>query len=196
MSELSRKPVFDATTDSQWEKTFETVCRLAGVSSSAYELTPENFNTLLAKVEQNAPQKSKASVPSTDPDKEHVLVVGLLGIINYQLKTMLKRNGYEVSVVKTAEEAVQEFQKNDYKKIVIDLLMPTEFEGFRVLNEIKKIAILCNMQFDIVVMANPTTNQEKLQSEATIHGADYFLVRSNGWHNDLLDYINGNLGQE
>lgn len=180
-----------------WDAAFNKLCKLANVSPGQYDASPEGFDLLLSKLEEKMPGTAAAASSimkeyQAGLDQERVLVVGLLGIINFQLKTVLQRNGYAVTIVKSAEEAVQAFQKNDYKKVIIDLFMPSEVDGFRVINEIKKISMLCNIQFDIVILANPTSNQAYLESQSSIHGADYFLVRNTGWQDNLLDFIQGN----
>lgn len=69
------------------------------------------------------------------------------------VSTLLKREGHRVDVVDTGRKALEAIEKNDYKAILLDLMMPHE-GGMTVINQLRleKPALL---QRVIVMTATP-----------------------------------------
>ena len=68
----------------------------------------------------------------------------------------------------------------------MDLFVPTEKEGFLLLDELKKLVLLCKLDTKIVVMTASSKNEYKANCKN--RGADYYIEKSQGWQNELINY--------
>ena len=115
-----------------------------------------------------------------------ILVVGQLGIVTHQLKQALGKLGAEVVVAHDVHEAISMYQKEDFSTVIMDLFLPTEREGFLVLDEIKRLSLLCNISTNIVVLATPSRDKN-LKELCKNRGAAVFLSKAEGWHKKVIE---------
>ncbi|MCK7521098.1 MAG: response regulator [Ignavibacteriales bacterium] len=74
-----------------------------------------------------------------EPNKNRpktVLIVDDLGIITYQLDILFKKMGFEVTIANEIYDAIEKYKSQDFGYAVIDLFIPTEREGFILLDEL------------------------------------------------------------
>lgn len=122
-----------------------------------------------------------------------ILIAGELGIVTYQLKLALTKHGSEVTIVKGVDEAIQEYKRRPYSDVLIDIFMPTEREGLMVLMEIKRMAIEKKQQTNVIVIATPVKDRRvDLKEICRQRGANFFLLKTEGWHQRVIDYFTGN----
>lgn len=114
-----------------------------------------------------------------------VLVVDDLGIITYQLEILFKRIGYQVVVSNEINDAIEKYKTQDFGYTVMDLFIPTEREGFILLDEIKKLSLLCKLNTKIIVMT--ASSKPEYKSNCTNRGADVFIEKAPGWQKELMD---------
>ncbi len=117
-----------------------------------------------------------------------VLIVDDIGVINYQLKTLFEKSGFEAETSKDIYTAIKLLRKNTFDYIIMDLFVSTEREGFLFLDETKKIINENNLKTKIIVVtaSNTTEHQGKCMSK----GADGFIKKEVGWQDALLAQIN------
>lgn len=120
----------------------------------------------------------------------HVLIAGQLGIIIHQLRQAISKLGGEVSIAKDVEQAVSEYQKRDYSLVIIDLFMPTEREGLAVLEEIRRLSVICQIPTQIMVLA-PPSKEKGFRERSKSRGATFFLEKTENWHETILRYYQG-----
>ncbi|MFA6989952.1 MAG: response regulator [Candidatus Gastranaerophilaceae bacterium] len=113
-----------------------------------------------------------------------VLVVDDLGVITYQIETMLKKQGFKVTISNDIHDAIEKYKKQDFGYAIIDLFIPTEREGFMLLDELKKLALLCQLNTKIIVMT--ASSKEEFKVNCTNRGADCYLEKTVGWQQELL----------
>jgi CheY-like chemotaxis protein len=113
-----------------------------------------------------------------------VLVVDDLGVITYQIETMLKKMGFTVTVSNDIHDAIEKYKKQDFGYAIIDLFIPTDREGFMLLDELKKLALLCQLNTKIIVMT--ASSKEEYRINCSNRGADYYLEKTAGWQKELL----------
>jgi CheY-like chemotaxis protein/uncharacterized small protein (DUF1192 family) len=143
-----------------------------------------------SKDDEGAGNSGKVSLKN-----KSILIAGEIGIITFQLKQVLTRLGAEVTIAKGVDEAISEFQKQDFTNVLIDLYMPTEREGLIVLDEIKKLKTICHLNTDILVLSTPT-KEKKLKDTCKAHGANCYLEKTEGWHKRIVDFCLGKLVEE
>lgn len=124
------------------------------------------------------------------PRSKTILMAGETGIISYQVKQAVAKLGASVTVCKDVNESIQEFQRQDYGIVLIDLNMPTEREGMMVLSEIHRISSICGLKAKIMVLAGPSKDK-KLRETCLAQGAHYFLEKAEGWHKRVVDFCMG-----
>lgn len=114
-----------------------------------------------------------------------VLIVDDLGIIIYQLNLLFKRLKFDVVVSQDINDAIEKFKAKDFGYAILDLYIPTDREGFYLLDEIKKISLLCKLNTKIIVMS--ATSREAFKVKAVQHGADRFIEKAQGWQKQIVE---------
>lgn len=122
----------------------------------------------------NLPQKS-------------ILIIDDLGVITYQLSVLFKQNGFDVTTSKEIYDAIDKFKKQSFELVIMDLFIPTEREGFLLLEELKKIAITRSKPTRIGVMsASPKKEHKQL---CKVKGAEFYIEKIDEWQKDLFRVI-------
>lgn len=116
-----------------------------------------------------------------------ILVVDDLGVITYQLKILLSKLGFAIDTSQEVFDAITKFKKRHYKFVVMDLFIPTDREGFILLDELKKVSDEKNIGTIIGVMT-AAAKKEHI-SLCKKHGADFFIEKVNNWQTVLYDKI-------
>jgi len=114
-----------------------------------------------------------------------ILIVDDLGIITYQLDILFKKLGYEVTVSKELYDAIDQYKKKDFGYVVLDLFIPTEREGFILLDEIKKLALFCKLNTKIIMMS--ASSKTEYKDKCLSRGADNYIEKSTGWQKNIIE---------
>ncbi len=117
--------------------------------------------------------------------QKSVLIVDDLGIITYQLDMLFKKINFDVIISHEVYDAIETFKKRDFGYAVIDLFIPTEREGLILLDELKKLSLLCKLNTRIIVMT--ASSKPEYESKCLNRGADFFIEKSPGWQKKILD---------
>ncbi len=115
-----------------------------------------------------------------------VLIIDDLGVIVYQLELLFKKMGFEVTTTSRVNDCIVQFKKKDFGYVVMDLFLPTEKEGFLLLDELKKLVLLCKLDTKIVVMTASSKTEYKVNCKN--RGADCYIEKTQGWQNELINY--------
>lgn len=114
-----------------------------------------------------------------------VLIVDDLGIITYQLEILFKKLGFEVTVSKELYDAIDQYKKKDFGYVILDLFIPTEREGFILLDEIKKLALFCKLNTKIIMMS--ASAKAEYKDKCVSRGADCYIEKTAGWQKSIID---------
>ena len=115
-----------------------------------------------------------------------ILIVDDLGVVVYQLQLQFKKKGFEVATANNINDCIALFKKKDYGYVIMDLFLPTEREGFMLLDALKKLVLLCKLDTKIIVMT--ASNKPEHKATCKNKGADFFLEKNQGWQNELAKY--------
>ncbi len=143
------------------------------------------FNTLLAS-QNNTDVSITNKAESNLPDKgKKVLVVDDMGIIAYQLDVIFKKMGFNVVISQEIYDAIDKFRADKFDFAVIDLFIPTEKEGFILLDELKKMSVINQQETKIIVMTASTKveNREKCIKK----GASFYIEKAPGWQKKIME---------
>lgn len=146
--------------------------------------------------EMNAPKdrhKPSSITSEGDDDIENpknVLIVDDLGVITYQLGVMFRNLGYDVSIAKEIYDAITKYKKRPYKLVIMDLFIPTDREGFILLDELVKLAKINDSNTIVGVM---TASSKKEHRQLCMKkGADFYIEKVEDWQNELIEYCEKN----
>ena len=121
-----------------------------------------------------------------EENKDAVLIVDDLGVITYQLGVMFRNLGYDVVIAKEIYDAINKFKKREYKMVVMDLFIPTDREGFLLLDELVKLSKMADSSTIIGVM---TASSKKEHRQMCLKkGADFYIEKVDDWQNELVEY--------
>ena len=159
----------------------------------------ERFRTILADssgASANVPNMS--NLDSSDDDKldlsrsNNVLLVDNLGVITYQVQMIMERLGFRVTVTKDVYGALSLFEDKDFDFVLMDLLIPTEREGFILLAELQNIARRKGVNPIIGVMS--VAGKKELKTDSIERGADFYIEKSYNWQQRLTDIVKDYIG--
>lgn len=139
---------------------------------------------------QSKPGGSKPLRLGPSGRHQNILIAGQLGIILHQLRQAINKLGGEVTLAKDMETAIEQYKKQEYSLVIIDLFMPTEREGMIVLDEIYRTNTLLQSKSQIIVLA-PISKDNNLHEVCKTKGASHFLEKVDGWHNTILGIYMG-----
>lgn len=138
-----------------------------------------------------APKKKTENIQSQsengdEENEKAVLIVDDLGVITYQLGVMFRNLGYEVTIAKEIYDAITKFKKRQYKMVIMDLFIPTDREGFLLLDELVKLSKMGDVPTIIGVM---TASSKKEHRQLCMKkGADFYIEKVEDWQSELVDY--------
>lgn len=141
-----------------------------------------------------SPKKSRTMTDSIDDENEEnkksVLIVDDLGVITYQLSVMFRNMGYEPVIAKEIYDAISKYKKQTFDIVIIDLFIPTDREGFILLDELVKLTKRDEKNTVIGVM---TASSKKEHRQLCMKkGADFYIEKVEDWQNSLIEYCEKN----
>lgn len=146
-------------------------------------------------IEEMSSPRKKSSVADIYSDNEEemgkpVLIVDDLGVITYQLGVMFRNMGYEPVIAKEIYDAITKYKKQHFPLVIMDLFIPTDREGFILLDELVKLSKINGNTTTIGVM---TASSKKEHRQLCMKkGADFYIEKVEDWQNQLIEYCEKN----
>lgn len=126
----------------------------------------------------------------SEVNHKKVLIVDDLGVITYQLGVMFRNMGYDVTIAKEIYDAITKYKKDSFRLVIMDLFIPTDREGFLLLDELVKMSKIKNGGTTIGVM---TASSKKEHRQLCMKkGADFYIEKVEDWQNELIEYCEKN----
>lgn len=119
--------------------------------------------------------------------KKSILIIDDLGVITYQLSVLFQQHNFEVITSKEIYDAIEKFKKQGFDLVVMDLFIPTEREGFILLEELKKIAVSKQKPTKIGVMSASAKKEHKQLCK--MKGAEFYIEKIDDWQKELYGVI-------
>lgn len=137
-------------------------------------------------------QKYKFSAKTSEENSatnfsQAILIVDDLGIITYQLKVLLSKLGFDIETSQEVFDAISKFKKRHFKFVVMDLFIPTDREGFILLDELKKASDEMNVGTIIGIITASAKKEHPALCKK--HGADFFIEKIDDWQTILYNKI-------
>ncbi len=155
----------------------------------------------IGKIQKSSPAPDSSAAPAAEGENDAnvflegglessrprtILIVDDLGVVVYQLQLQFKKKGFDVTTANNINDCITLFKKRDYGYVIMDLFLPTEREGFMLLDALKKLVLLCKLDTKIIVMTASNKPEHKVTCKNK--GADFFLEKTQGWQNELSKY--------
>lgn len=121
--------------------------------------------------------------------KKSILVIDDLGVITYQLSVLFKSMGFDVVMSKEIYDAIEKFKKQTFDLVIMDLFIPTEREGFILLEELKKVAI--NKQIPVKIGIMSASAKKEHKQLCKMKGAEFYIEKIDDWQKELLSVVQG-----
>lgn len=180
-------------TEVEEEKLKEVIEIIKTKLSAAVSLISNSTNPSVAPaVPSNETSTAKPDLAISPGNAKHlntILVVDDLGIVTVQLQALFKKLGFEVTVSNELFDAIEKYKTQDFGYTVTDLFIPTEREGFLLVDEIKKLSLLCKLNTKIIVMS--ASNKKEHKEKCLNRGADHYVEKAPGWQQKLSDIVLG-----
>ena len=122
---------------------------------------------------------------SDDEKAKKVLVVDDLGTITYQLSTLLDKKGYNTVCSKEIYDAIAKYKKEHFDIVILDLYIPTEREGFILLDEILKLNEQKSKKSIVGIMT--ASNKKEHKQICRDKGADFYVEKVDDWQKNIID---------
>jgi len=166
----------------------------------------DEIDELIATVKASAQEANRAPLKSPEPKvssqdfsfgdedefnlpKKTILVIDDLGVITYQLSVMFQKMGFETIQSKEIYDAIEKFKKQNFDLVIMDLFIPTEREGFILLEELKKTAAIKPKPVKIGVMSASAKKEHKQLCK--MKGAEFYVEKVDDWQKELLAVVSG-----
>lgn len=153
----------------------------------------EKSNTPIPQTKQPAPPSmhgfddDSGSKDTFNLPKKSILIIDDLGVITYQLSVLFTQCNYEVTTSKEIYDAIEKFKKQTYDLVIMDLFIPTEREGFILLEELKKIALTKQKPTKMGVMSASAKKEHKQLCK--MKGAEFYIEKIDDWQKELFGII-------
>ncbi len=152
--------------------------------------TIEEMNAPRSSRGTSAVQASSDMIYEDGENPNNVLIVDDLGVITYQLGVMFRNLGYEVAIAKEIYDAITKYKKRNYKLVIMDLFIPTDREGFILLDELVKLSKM-NETGTVVGVMTASSKREHRQL-CMKKGADFYIEKVEDWQAQLIEYCEKN----
>lgn len=153
------------------------------------KINNETFLLALKKIKTlcNFEKKDISQYSKIDEEMSYdkVLIVDDLGVITYQLEVLFRRIGFAPLVSKEIYDAIDKFKKNEIKIVIMDLFIPTEREGFILLDELIKIIKYNNLSTKIGIIT--ASNKKEHKTTCLNKGANFFMEKTDNWQKTLME---------
>ena len=149
----------------------------------------ERFRTILADSSGGSSQNNEEQEeqPLSITTGNNVLLVDNLGVVTYQIQMIMSKLGFQITTTKDVYGALSLFEDKDFDFVIMDLLIPTEREGFILLWELQRIAKRKGTKLVIGVMS--VAGKKELKNEVLEKGADFYLEKTQNWQQKLTDIV-------
>lgn len=119
--------------------------------------------------------------------KKNILIIDDLGVITYQLSVLFKQVGFDVTTSKEIYDAIEKFKKQSFDLVIMDLFIPTEREGFILLEELKKITV--NKQINVKIGIMSASAKKEHKQLCKMKGAEFYIEKIDDWQKELFGVI-------
>jgi len=152
----------------------------------------DDLKRVLSKVKKllpvsNAKNESFGSF-GVDENAKNILIVDDLGTITYQLSTLLSKKGFNTVCSQEIYDAIAKYKKQHFDIVILDLFIPTEREGFILLEEILKLNEQKPVKSIVGIMT--ASNKKEHKQLCKERGAEFYVEKVDDWQKNIIEMCN------
>lgn len=126
-----------------------------------------------------------SSFASMEEDfKKNILIVDDLGIITYQLSVLLNKHGFSTVCSQEIYDAISKYKKQHFDIVILDLYIPTEREGFLLLDEIIKLNENKINKSTIGIIT--ASNRKEHKQMCKERGVSFYIEKTDDWQKNII----------
>lgn len=168
------------------DKQIEKLFYLAGLEMPP--LVKENdISMALVEIEKKISPSAVVKNQLNHSGAPSVLIIDDLELSIHQLSLLLTKSGYDIHIARSYDEAIQQYKKQKFHFVLLDLFMPEPEDGIRLLGTIKGMEKTANDDTTIIIISG--TDSKDLINTCFTTGANEFIGKSPEWHRNILKYI-------
>jgi anti-anti-sigma factor len=153
--------------------------------------TSDEISRILIEIERRiSPECIQTQTWANFLNDVNVLLVDDLELSVYQLNKLLTSCGYNLTVARSVEEALDYYKKQSFQYVLVDLFLPNPEDGLHLIDAINNSEKTKKDNTKIIVISG--SDDKKLIEECFSKGANEFVGKSTDWHKKILQHI-GNL---
>jgi len=153
--------------------------------------TSEQISGILIEIEKKiSPGCMQAQNSNKFLNNANILLVDDLELSVYQLSKLLTNCGYNATIARSAEEAIDYYKKQSFQYVIVDLFLPDSEDGLFLIDTINNAEKTKKDNTKIIVISG--SDDKKLINECFLKGANEFVSKLPDWHKKILHHI-GNL---
>ncbi|MDD3012901.1 MAG: response regulator [Candidatus Gastranaerophilales bacterium] len=164
----------------------EKLFNLAGLEIPS-EINSNNITKALIEIEKKVTHSAYSESnfePETSPD---ILIIDDLEVSIYQLNLLLTKSGYNVCVARSVDEALDQFKKQCFEYVLLDLYIPEAEDGLKILESLNNSDKAKEDDTKIIVISG--TDNKDLINKCLEKGANEFISKSPDWHKNILRHL-------
>lgn len=159
----------------------------AKIASQANAFAPASASSSSRSSSSSFSDDSSFGADEFNLPKKNILIIDDLGVITYQLGVIFKQAGFEVVTSKEIYDAIEKFKKQNFDLVVMDLFIPTEREGFILLEELKKVAV--NKQLAVKIGIMSASGKKEHKQLCKMKGAEFYVEKIDDWQKELFRVV-------
>lgn len=173
------------------EDFLENFYMAAGELPPSKEMTTlDDFKRILQKIKNlSILPKNDTSFGSfsNEENLKKVLIVDDLGTITYQLSILLNKQGFSTVCSQEIYDAIAKYKKQHFDIVILDLFIPTEREGFLLLDEILKINQ--NKESKSIIGVMTASNKKEHKQACKERGASFYVEKLDNWQKNIIEML-------
>lgn len=150
--------------------------------------TSEQITGILTELEKKISDECiKVKTPTEFLNTPGILIADDRELSVYQLKKLLTGCGYNTTVARSFEEAVDNYKKLSFQYVIADLFLPNPEDGLNLIDFINNSEKAKKDGTKIIVISGSEDNE--LINMCFLKGAEEFISKAPDWHKKILKHI-------
>lgn len=124
----------------------------------------------------------------THRDAKSVLIISPIGIIRYQLKTVLCNKKINADANDNLFRGLADYVKRLHDVVIIDIAKTNTFEDTcSIIDEVKRIADIQNLETSIFVLVSEY--EKELRERLYTYGVDRVIIKTDNWYDNVITEV-------
>jgi len=176
------------------DELFQVILEALSVYERMFQNTTQPITDITKQAKESQALVNKALSSLGGKTIPTIMIAGTLGVINFQLKFLLRDISPNIRIVNSVNQALKEFENKEYRLMIVDLCLPSEHDGYFLLQTCQNKAAQEHLDCKFIIL---TAHDYTPQKDVTflVKNAK-FIPRQEGWQVKLVETIQGILNKD